>query len=453
MNVEIQFPFKDAAGRIFLTWRPVKAQVRLVNAPAGRVSISVRLDSTPNSIGARLSFADAISHRGSDTIDVNLPADGTPVDVWIGGKFNPPDLQTGSPASQAYGDISVIAREVVGGAAAGPQLGSQAVMIRVRKNAETLNDAERDLFLSAMAALNGKGTGKFVDFREMHNAQAYFQIHSNVSFLPWHRAYLLDFERELQVDFPEVSLPYWRFDRAAKNLFQPSFIGVSDGQSVTFSATNPLRNWVAEGGARGVKRGNGVDGNTVPRLRTEGQCMTISTGPGANLPDFSFNPQVAPGQTVPSPKGLEGDPHGLAHTVHGSVSWIYDPTQSQKDPLFYLLHNNIDRLWAKWQWSVHVPTGSLSDPGYANSYATTPGLPLGHNRQDTLWPWDGISRFTTIFPGPSHGPSHHPGGGLADSPVTSAPGQTPTVASMIDYLGAHGGEPLGFAYDDVPFES
>ncbi|WP_421591727.1 hypothetical protein [Shinella sp. M27] len=41
---------------------------------------------------------------------------------------------------------------------------------------------------------------------------------------------------------------------------------------------------------------------------------------------------------------------------------------------------------------------------------------------------------------------------MADSSMTRAPGLKPMVSLVIDYLGAHGGDPLGFAYDDVPFE-
>ncbi len=47
-------------------------------------------------------------------------------------------------------------------------------------------------------------------------------------------------------------------------------------------------------------------------------------------------------------RSLEGNPHGSAHTSFGgSISSI--PTAA-KDPLFFLLHCNVDRLWAKWQW-------------------------------------------------------------------------------------------------------
>ena len=36
------------------------------------------------------------------------------------------------------------------------------------------------------------------------------QAHNAPAFLPWHRAFLLEFEREMQKIDPRVALPYWR---------------------------------------------------------------------------------------------------------------------------------------------------------------------------------------------------------------------------------------------------
>ena len=36
--------------------------------------------------------------------------------------------------------------------------------------------------------------------------------------------------------------------------------------------------------------------------------------------------------------------------------------------------------------------------------------------------------------------------------LVSRPGPQPKVQDMIDYQGVHGGDTLGFDYDDVPFE-
>ena len=48
------------------------------------------------------------------------------------------------------------------------------------------------------------------------------EAHGFSAFYPWHRAYLLDLERELQNIDPSVSLPYWRFDQPAPGLFTPA---------------------------------------------------------------------------------------------------------------------------------------------------------------------------------------------------------------------------------------
>jgi tyrosinase len=44
---------------------------------------------------------------------------------------------------------------------------------------------------------------------------------------------------------------------------------------------------------------------------------------------------------------LEINPHGEAHTsINGFLNYV--PT-APKDPLFFFLHSNVERFWAKWQ--------------------------------------------------------------------------------------------------------
>ncbi len=437
MYVEIQFFSNGPDSKTFLTWRPSRAEVRLQNIPSpSPQSVKVQLRSHSMVDGGAVVFSTMLHETGQDTIDIALPLDGSPVEVWVGGKFG--------SASKSFGDVSIKAQEVTAEQLIGPELASLPLMVRVRKDAETLTNKERDRFLSAMTIINGQGRGRWSDLRDMHEADAYRQIHVNYSFLPWHRAYLLNLERELQLVDPEVALPYWRFDEPAPKLIQPSFIGRGRRfGSVQFSSTNPLRNWVGEGQVAGVRRGDGVGPNNVIPVRTEIESLQISTGPNANFTDFCDWNYASDRRT---PLGLEAGPHNGAHGYNGT-GWITRPTTSQRDPLFYLLHANVDRLWAKWQWLPDGTVGSRSDPDSPVSYVSGWNLPDGHNRDDTLWPWDGVMGDQV----PSR-PPNAPGGGMLDSPMTSAPGPQPRVKDMIDYLGANGGGCLGFAYDDVPFE-
>ena len=172
---------------------------------------------------------------GCGNFDLSLPADGTPLTVWVGGAF--PD------ASRRFGDVSMEVRDP----ATGRLLARHPTMVRIRKNADRLSTVERSRFLRAMATLNGAGNGRFRDFRDMHVAgPPDREAHGGAGFLPWHRIYLLDLERELQAIDGEVALPYWRFDQAAPNVFTRQFMGIS-GPRTGSSSRRPTP---CEGGSR-----------------------------------------------------------------------------------------------------------------------------------------------------------------------------------------------------------
>jgi tyrosinase len=291
-------------------------------------------------------------------------------------------------------------------------------MVRIRKNADKLTPAERDRFIAALAQLNNQGLGRYQDFRDMHTQPALNQAHGFPAFLPWHRAYLLDLERELQAVDPSVALPYWRFDQPAPNLFKPDYLGQSDPiGTVQFSAANPLRFWKTDG-TPGINRSPHFPTNTAPPgLSNEAQTLALGT---------TFGPF----------SDMEGDPHGFAHTSFGG--WIHDPPTAPKDPLFFLLHCNADRLWAKWQ-----KKNGRFNPAAAGSFVPN-GNPPGHNLNDTMWPWNGIKTPPR--------PNFAPGGAMAVSPCVPAPGPSPRVADCIDYRGTvNAAATLGFDYDDVQF--
>jgi tyrosinase len=256
----------------------------------------------------------------------------------------------------------------------------------------------------------------------MHTRVSRRQAHGNSAFLPWHRAYLLDLERELQAIDGSVALPYWRFDKPAPALFTEDYLGSPDPRGrLRFRPGHPFEGWVTDG-QPGIVRAFRFDPRNPPALSVEDDVLAMG-GEGARYGDFI---------------GMEGDPHGLAHTSFvGPIDQV--PTAA-RDPLFFMLHNNVDRLWAKWQWLMR-----RMDPDHPDGYAAPSPDDDGHRLDDTMWPWNRIT-------GGSRPPTA-PGGHLASSPVTPAPGPSPRVRDMIDYQGSAGGSWLGFAYDDVPFEA
>lgn len=403
----------------FIGWAPVSATVRLSD-PAGAQGGADVIVRNHSSGGGQVAFFSAVPGNAQDQLTLTLPATGDGVAVHVAGRFTFPSINDGDAA------VDVV------DSASGQVIGTASLMVRVRKDATTLTAAERDRFLSALAQFNDRGLGRFSDFRNVHTQAGSPEAHFRAGFLPWHRSFLLDLERELQDIDPTVAMPYWRFDRPARSLFRRDFMGVASATgTVQFAPTNPLQSWATDGAVPGIDRTPLFDTATETAfVIDEPSTLALGgTGPSANFEDF---------------RGLEGDPHGFAHTsFSGSISQI--PTAA-KDPLFFLLHANVDRLWAKWQWlrqrvdltqtTTYTFLGAAGEPGSERT---------GHNVGDTMWPWNGITGGGR--------PPTAPGGSMAPSEQVDAPGPRPTVGSMIDYQGSRDQTSrLGFDYDDVPFE-
>lgn len=431
MRTEITINGSSAADANYVPWSPAPCRVRLLEAGGLTGPVAVTLKNGDTSRGGQLLFYRAIGSVGQDTLQLDLPTDGSPVDIFVGGKF-------GSP-STADRDASIVVTETAGGG----ELSVMRLMVRVRKDANSLTDDERDRFLSALARLNE--VGQYGVFRNMHLTPAALdQAHGDAGFLPWHRAYLLDLERELQKLDPSVALHYWRFDKAAPRLFTRDFLGetqlttignTTQPASVKFNPTNPIRFWKVDG-VSGIVRSRYFDPadplgaiGDIGRVIT--QTATLKLGENQGSPYTLF-------------VRMEGAPHGQAHrSFTGSLSVA---STAPQDPLFFLLHCNVDRLWALWQFvyrrfdttqaTTYSPLGRAVDHELDR---------IGHYLEDTLWPWDQDTQFPR--------PNDAPGGRFADSPVVSAPGQTPTLLQMIDFQGKlNHDRRLGFDYDNVPYE-
>jgi tyrosinase len=408
MKVELQINNSVSPRARFVSWAPSPCRIRVTD-PSGATSpvVKLALSSTTVPGGGAIAFRRGTTGTFSSTLSLQVPINGTSVPFFIAGRR----------ASVNNGDVSIVARFGVA------VVGQVKLMVRIRKNANRLTPGERDRLVSAFAQLNNQGAGRFADFRNMHVFASQAEGHFAAGFLPWHRAYLLDLERELQAIDPSVALPYWRFDQAAPNLFTPDFIGVPGANNIVqFSATNPLRFWVTDG-IPGIERRPLNNWNPAtqpaPTVRTEAQTFAL----GTQYPAF---------------RTMEVNPHGQAHTRwDGYIDSI--PTAA-RDPLFFLLHCNVDRLWAKWQRQ-----NARFDPAQAASYdSPAGGNRIGHNLPDTMWPWNGAISFPR--------PPIAPGGALASSPCTAAPGPQPRVRDSLDYQGTISATTrMGFDYDDVPF--
>lgn len=149
--------------------------------------------------------------------------------------------------------------------------------------------------------------------------------HGRPAFLPWHRMYVYFFERILRkaADKPDFALPYWNYsDSAAERILPAAF------RDPPSEAANPL--------FRTARRQVHNDGDPLPAsVVSHSIAMREATaGPAGARPGF---------YTI-----VELQPHNVIHTTIGGAGLMSDPATAALDPIFWLHHCNIDRLWTRW---------------------------------------------------------------------------------------------------------
>ena len=192
--------------------------------------------------------------------------------------------------------------------------------------------------------------------------------HGTWYFLPWHRGYLIAFEANVRAAVVKLggpsdwALPYWNYFKDGQSQLPPAFASPDwpDGQG-----NNPL--FVPQ------RYGPDSDGNVFVPLDqvnlnalTESEYTGVSSGgsPGFGGVDTGF---MHSGRVH---GGVETQPHDWVHGLVGGgdpqnpqmPGLMSDPDTAGLDPIFWLHHSNIDRLWEVWREN---PTSNV-DPDDAN---------------------------------------------------------------------------------------
>ena len=272
----------------YVGWSPAPAQLRVLNADGAVDPIHVRLASPPGR-GGRVVFAPQRNAEAADEIELDLATDGTPTDFWVLGRFQTPSRNDRDARIAVFTPGRVT------------PLVSFWLMVRVRKDAQTLTYYEKRRLLSALARVDDAAVGLYQSYRDAHTADTSDEAHDLDAFLPWHRAYLLDLERELQAVDPSVTIPYWRFDQPAPQLFAESFLGRSEPTGIVrFSASNPLQLFSSDGQI-GITRLPRFDVATQMAGNVNGPVIEEAVVINAAIPYARLRPPV------------ESNPHGQAH--------------------------------------------------------------------------------------------------------------------------------------------
>lgn len=181
--------------------------------------------------------------------------------------------------------------------------------------------------------------------------------HNSWFFLPWHRMYLHFFERIVRAALMEVeevsedlrstwALPYWNYDRGGGTAALPAafleptlpdgtdnplFTDRRDANIAAGGQLHPLAVSAARALVEGFFAHDPVPGGTVG-----------FGGPVTGWNHFDESADAAPG-------ALEQTPHNLVHGGVGGDGGLMSAFDTAPlDPVFWMHHANIDRLWVEW---------------------------------------------------------------------------------------------------------
>jgi tyrosinase len=276
----------------------------------------------------------------------------------------------------------------------------------VRPNILT-NTTARQQYVQGVVALKGQFTGVTTSmlgivgpnrpvstwdrFVAWHHAAMGF-AHSGPLFLPWHRVLLRTLEQLLQQALSDANfgLPYW--DWAADGeltpqqqlnspIWEDACMGRASSAPGPFTqAAFPVRldvnafNELVQTN-RPLQRGRGVGFSSMPNpvLPTK-----ASTAAAVNaLPALVYDNAPWNRSSNGFRCRVEGwnPPNDLHNLVHIWVGGDMLPSSSPNDPVFFLNHCNVDRIWEAWMQRngrVYLPTGSVA------------GVPPGQRRNDPI---------------------------------------------------------------------
>ncbi|KAJ2347471.1 hypothetical protein GGF43_004751, partial [Coemansia sp. RSA 2618] len=202
-----------------------------------------------------------------------------------------------------------------------------------RKEVRSLSPDEWNAYNSAVqSAYNDR----WIDWFGFLHERVASVIHSNAVFLVYHRALTRDYEKILQSYNPAVAVPYWNMmvdyqNPAGSPVLSGSYFG-GNGDASSHCVTS---------GVAGSWQVTFPDVHCLRRVY--GEADTIDTW---YSPEFITSVLQRSTKYADLRAGLENTIHGLPHlSLGGDMNTMHSPL----DPIFWLHHANIDRLYAQWQ--------------------------------------------------------------------------------------------------------
>lgn len=203
--------------------------------------------------------------------------------------------------------------------------------------------------------------------------------HRGPVFTPWHRVMLMILEQNLQrvLNDAAFGLPYWDWARdgdlpagqqSSAAIWRANCMG-GQGNPITtgpfaFRADDSasFRVRVATNSAgelrsvnRGLRRAFGVSAGALPRAAHVRNAIALTP---YDSPDWDVNSNGFRNRLEGWSSDPGGSPPWLHNLVHVWVGGDMLPASSPNDPVFFMHHCNVDRLWESWMrrhGRIYVP--------------------------------------------------------------------------------------------------
>jgi len=251
-----------------------------------------------------------------------------------------------------------------------PDLDDPNLEVRRRKDLLRMTPAERNRFVEAVLTLK-ENSDFYDDMVKVHmdtmtEEGHMWGAHRNV-LLPWHRLYLYHFESLLraQKGFEDVTLPYWNWTNPPRKHVLPFTVDFMGGGGVPFGEID-IRYKVMEG-PFAYDRGkwsivpDGIGGVEYLQRREENSFFDTIIVELNELHRVLDIDRYA----APDDQGFNYQLNQRLHdVVHNEVGGTMGSTGSPSDPIFWLHHCMLDKVWADWQERYPDAPQYENTPGY-----------------------------------------------------------------------------------------
>ncbi|RYP31226.1 hypothetical protein DL767_005855 [Monosporascus sp. MG133] len=220
----------------------------------------------------------------------------------------------------------------------------------IRREWRNMTPADRRSFVLAIRCLMDKprtgiappATNRYEELVWVHQ-QMTANVHMAGSFLPWHRYYLHTFMRLLRNECGyRAPFPWWDETRDAGN-FAASGLFTSEYFGSLPLAVNGQGTCINNGAFAGKMLHIGPGSSNVERCLSRGERRDLTAQVNSNFVN-TCNSRTA---YADMRECNEFGPHAYGHNGVGPV--MAEVAGSPGDPIFFMHHAFIDRMWKAWQ--------------------------------------------------------------------------------------------------------